>query len=122
MELVNVKVAVPSVSSDGLNAVHEVRFGRCGFFTIIKIKENQIQEVKVIANEAKDATGGAGPMAVNIVAKEGVQAVLGADYGPNARNALIQSGIKMFGYPKITNNTVKFILELYLKGELPILN
>lgn len=118
MEIENIKIAIPSVSSDGLNAVHDVRFGRCKFFTIIQIKENQIHEVKVIANEAKDATGGAGPMAVNLVAKEGVQSVLGADYGPNARNALIQSNIKMYGYPQSPNCTVKNLVDLYLKGEI----
>lgn len=121
MNIENIKVAIPSSSSDGLNANHEVRFGRCAFFTIIQIKANLIHEVKVIPNDAKDATGGAGPMAVHLIAKEGVQSVLGADYGPNARNALIQSNIQMYGYPQLPNCTVKNIVDLYLKGALPTL-
>ena len=41
----NIKIAIPTTTSDGLNALVTRRFGRCPFFTIISIKNGEIDTI-----------------------------------------------------------------------------
>ncbi|MHA1720516.1 MAG: NifB/NifX family molybdenum-iron cluster-binding protein [Promethearchaeota archaeon] len=116
-----IKIAIPSVSSDGLNAQVTRRFGRCPFFTIVSLKNGEIDEVEIIENSGASAMGGAGPMAVQLVVGAGAKAVAGADYGPNASGALSQGGVSSYGYPNDPNITVKGLVELYLQDKLPLI-
>lgn len=59
-------------------------------------------------------------MAVHEIIKEGVQAVAGGDYGPNAIGALRQTGIQVKGYPaNKTSITVKELVDLFINNNLP---
>ncbi len=117
----NVKIAIPTTTSDGLNAQVTRRFGRCPYFTIISVKDGEIDEVNVVENSASKAMGGAGPMAVQLIVGTGVTVVAGADYGPNAIGALNQGGVSSYGYPNDPNITVKVLVELYIQDKLPLI-
>ena len=117
----NVKIAIPTTTSDGLNAQVTRRFGRCPFFTVVALKNGEINEVDVIENSASKAMGGAGPMAVQLIVGTGATVVAGADYGPNASGALNQGGVSAYGYTNDPNTTVKAIVELYLQEKLPLI-
>lgn len=117
----NVKIAIPTTTSDGLNAQVTRRFGRCPYFTIISVKDGKIDEVNIIENSATKAMGGAGPMAVQLIVGTGATVVAGADYGPNASGALNQGGVSSYGYPNDPNITVKTLVELYLQDKLPLI-
>jgi predicted Fe-Mo cluster-binding NifX family protein len=113
------KIAVPSFAPGGLEALVNTRFGRCEFMTIVTVENGQIKEVNVVQNQGMAAMGGAGPMAAQLIAKEGAKVVIGANYGPNAANALNQGGIKTFGYPMDKGElTVKQMVELYLSAQI----
>ncbi len=113
-------IAIPSGNEEGLNAPVIPRFGRCPFFTIVKMSNKEINEVTIIENPGNRAMGGAGPLAVQTISSEGVNIVIGGNYGPNAGNALAQAGIKSYGYPQGQPNlNVKALLDLYVAGELP---
>ena len=117
----NVKIAIPTTTSDGLNAPVTRRFGRCPFFTVISIENGEIDEVNVVENTASKAMGGAGPMAVQLIVGTGATVVAGADYGPNAIGALNQGGVSSYGYPSDPNITAKALVEIYLQDKLPLI-
>lgn len=113
-----IKIAVPSTSDNGLSAQSTTRFGRCPYFTIVSIKNGEIESVSVVENQANKAMGGAGPLAVQSVAEEGAHIIIGANYGPNAANALKQAGIKMYGPMQGENTTVSELITAYLNNQL----
>ncbi len=112
----NQKIAIPCDAPGGLKAQVNSRFGRCPYFTIVHLNNESIEEVEIVENKAINAMGGAGPMAVQLIAKEGATIIIGAHYGPNAANALLQGGIRMFG---VHPGTVAEIIEAYQRNELP---
>ena len=60
-------VGIPTFGNKGLNEVMNTRFGRCNTFTFITIENNEIVEVKSVANDAQGAMGGAGIQAAQII-------------------------------------------------------
>ncbi len=109
-------IAVPSQMPGGLEAQIDTRFGRCSVFTIINLENNSIGAVKIVTNGGNSAMGGAGPVAVQTIAQEKVNCVIGGNYGPNAANALQQAGIASYGTQP---GTVSEIVALYLANSLP---
>ncbi|MCD6522878.1 MAG: NifB/NifX family molybdenum-iron cluster-binding protein [Candidatus Diapherotrites archaeon] len=108
------RIAVAS-SGPGLNAEASPMFGRCPFFVIVNIEENNIKEVKSIPNTATAYRGGAGISAAELVGNENVDAVIAGAIGPRAFDVLKQLGIKQYiGVP----GTVEKNIDLLLKGEL----
>ena len=112
-----IKLAVPSMGDQGLDAELTTRFGRCAYFTIVTIEEKSIKEVEVIENPGINARGGAGPMAAQLVAKEGATAIIGGNYGPNAMSALNSGNIARYGADPSAKN-VKNIVQLFIEGKL----
>ncbi|MCF8069832.1 MAG: hypothetical protein K9L30_14725 [Desulfobacterales bacterium] len=43
-------IAIPSLNSAGLKSVREERFDKCGYFTLVLLKKDQIADVQVIPN------------------------------------------------------------------------
>jgi len=111
-------IALPSMDEQGLSSAVTTRFGRCPFFTIVKLTNGKIDEVRVVENVAKAAMGGAGPVAAQQMSQEKVATVIGGNYGPNASRALNQAGISTFG-PLEKDGSVKEVLDAYLAGQLP---
>jgi predicted Fe-Mo cluster-binding NifX family protein len=104
------KVAVTAVGND-LDAEVDPRFGRAPYFVIV---ETDDMSFEALANEAADASGGAGPAAAQAVADAGAQAVLTGNCGPNAHRTLEAAGIKVhIG----ATGTVREAVERYLGGE-----
>ncbi|MHA1263349.1 MAG: NifB/NifX family molybdenum-iron cluster-binding protein, partial [Candidatus Freyarchaeota archaeon] len=83
-----VKIAVSSQTPNGLEAITDMRFGRCPFYTIVEVDGNDIRNVEVVENPAVSAFGGAGIQAAQFIANQGVKVVIAGNYGPNAYNAL----------------------------------
>jgi predicted Fe-Mo cluster-binding NifX family protein len=110
-----VKIAV-SAMADNMDAQVDPRFGRCAYFVIAEIEGNEVKGHKVIKNTGVQASRGAGITAGQIIANEGVEAVITGNVGPNAFNVLSQTGIKI--YTGVVGVTVKSAIEKYLKGEL----
>ncbi|WP_461865181.1 NifB/NifX family molybdenum-iron cluster-binding protein [Thermococcus sp.] len=109
------KVAVPSANGGGLDDVVAPVFGRAPAFTIVDTDENgNIKDVKVIQNPGAAAPGGAGPMAVQLLINEGVEAVAAPQFGPNALGAIQAAGIRTYTIPGGT--PIKEAVESISKG------
>ncbi len=111
------KIAVSSERPGGLDAIVASQFGRCPVFTIVELDEKkQVVKTKVIENPGFNAQRGAGPLALQVLAKENVDVILGTHLGPNASQAIQQMNIPVYIYPP--NVTVKEAIDKYLKNEL----
>ena len=102
------------ISASGKNndSLLDVRFGRCEYF---QIHDTDTGEIKVVENEAKSASGGAGIAASNQLINENVDVIITGNLGPNAFGLIKKEGIKAY---KCESMAVSLALEKYNNGEL----
>jgi len=113
------KIAISSIGQDDLSSELSPIFGRCPFFVIVEIENNEIKNHKRIENKAVMQAGGAGPMAAQTVANENVNAVISNSVGPRAFDVLQQLGIDVY---KAQGTTVKEAIDLFIQGKLEKIN
>jgi len=113
-------VGIPTFGNKGLNEVMNNRFGRCNSFTFVTIENNEIVEVKSVANDAQGAMGGAGIQAAQIIGNNGATEVIVGNLGPNAANSLNAINIKIY-QAQGGSLTVKELIDLLLSGKLQVL-
>ena len=90
------RIAVPT-NGGGLEDSVAPVFARAPAFLIADVDEKgNIINSKVIQNSAAMAGGGAGPMAVQTLINEGVEAIVAPQVGPNALGAIQAAGIKLY--------------------------
>lgn len=102
-----------TATSPSIDATVDPRFGRGAYFIVLDpdTLEYQAQE-----NTAIGASGGAGSLAAQLVAKQNASAVVSGDFGPNAYNALDVAGIAMYLYGDCTS--VRQAVERFKTGQL----
>ena len=113
-------VGIPTFGNLGLKEVMNNRFGRCASFTFVTIENNEIVEVKSVANDAAGAMGGAGIQAAQIIGNNGATEVIVGNLGPNAANSLNAVNIKIY-QSQGGSLTVKELIDLRLSGKLQVL-
>lgn len=113
-------VGIPTFGNKGLNEVLNNRFGRCNSFTFVTIENNQIVEVKSVANDAQGAMGGAGIQAAQIIGNNGATEVIVGNLGPNASSSLNALNITIY-QAQGGSLTVKELIDLRLNGKLQVL-
>lgn len=103
------------ISSTGktLNSRVDFRFGRCQYFLII---DNNTGKFKAIPNAGLGYNRGAGISAAQVVADQGIDAIITGNIGPNAFMVLNNIGIKI--YAGISDKTCKQALEMFNDGKL----
>ena len=106
------KIAV-SASDNSLDAAVDPRFGRCAYLLIIDSQTSEI--VGGGRNEFAAAGGGAGTQTAQGAIREGAEAVLTGNIGPNAYNVLRAGKIKV--YAGVSGSVRDAIVRLN-KGEL----
>ncbi len=113
------RIAISSIGQDDLSSELSPIFGRCPFFVIVEIENNEIKNHKHIENKAVMQAGGAGPMAAQTVANEKVNAVISNAVGPRAFDILQQLNIEVY---KAQGATVKEAVDLFIQGKLSKIN
>ena len=107
---------VIAISARGvdLDAGVDARFGRAGTFVLVDMDTGI---VRALANrEAGSAGQGAGIQAAQVMAANGVRAVLTGHCGPNAYRAL--QGAKIRVYTGLAGGSVREAVEQYKAGAL----
>jgi len=103
------KIAISSTGKT-LESNVDARFGRCNYFLIVEIENNEIKDFKAIENTAKAQMGGAGITAGEIVAKQKVDAIITVNLGPRAFSVFEQFKIKIYqGEGKIKKAVQDFL-------------
>jgi len=85
------KIAI-SATGKSLDADVDPRFGRCQYLIIA---DPETMKFSAIDNASAMAAGGAGIAAAQMVIKEGVEAVLTGNCGPNAHGVFAASKVKV---------------------------
>ncbi len=106
------KVCVTAVAS-GLDAQVDPRFGRAAYFVFV---DTDTMRADSVANPNVAALGGAGIQSAQMVANEGVQAVITGQLGPNAASALAAAGIQVI--LGIQGMTVREAVEAFKEGRI----
>jgi predicted Fe-Mo cluster-binding NifX family protein len=103
-----------AVSSSGSTADSNVdpRFGRCPYFIIYNTDSDNFE---VIENQGRQAMGGAGIQAAQMVIDRKADAVASGNIGPNAYHVFSAASIKV--YSGVTG-TVKEVVEKIKNGDL----
>ena len=85
------KVAI-TAENNQMDAKIDARFGRCAYFAIYN---TETKETEFLVNPAKDASGGAGPEAVQFVAQTGVKKIIAREFGNKIHSILKGLSIEM---------------------------
>jgi len=108
------KIAIASSGTDLESEVSRF-FGRAPYFMIVEIKDGNIESSEVIENPSASASGGAGIRTAQIIANNGVEAVIASSPGPNAFEVLNELGIKIY---RATGASVEENIRLFTEGNL----
>ncbi len=89
------KIAISSTGED-LRSEIDTRFGRCQYFLIVDIEDDQIKSSLAVENEGAIQGHGAGIKAAQQIGELKAEAVITGNLGPNATTILSQLGIKAY--------------------------
>ena len=89
---------IVSSTGDTLDAQVSPVFGRCPVFLLVDTKT---MEARAIPNPAVGASGGAGVQAAQLVVREGAEAILSGNLGPNAMGVIATAGIPAYSVPPV---------------------
>ncbi len=108
------KIAIP-VDNNSMDSNVCVSFGRAPFFLVY---DTETKESVFVENTAASGAGGAGIRAAQIVADQGVSALLTPRCGQNAADVFRSADIKLY---RTDGDSAKDNVEAFEKGELSLL-
>ena len=85
------RIAITSTGNK-VESTIDPRFGRCAYFAVY---DTETKEVEFLKNPATEASEGAGPAAVQFVAKQKVSKVISGDFGMKIKSLFETLNITM---------------------------
>ncbi len=109
------KIAIPVEEPSGLDAPVSMHFGRAPFYAIVEVdlKAGRVLDVKVIENVSKHFGGGGTP--AELLAGEGVEAIVVHGLGAKALALFQRLGVKAY---RAEGASAREVVERLLAGEL----
>lgn len=101
------KIAITSTGNSPESNI-DPRFGRCAFFVIY---DSENGSTEFVPNPNKNASNGAGPASVKIVADKGVNKIVSGEFGMKIKSILDSLEIQMIVI-KDHNKKVSDIIEM----------
>ncbi|MDD2636027.1 MAG: NifB/NifX family molybdenum-iron cluster-binding protein [Bacteroidales bacterium] len=101
------KVAITS-TGDNLESKIDPRFGRCAYFVIY---DTETKSTEFLFNPNKNASNGAGPASVQMVADKGAKKIVSGEFGMKIKSMLDGLEIQMIVI-KDHQKTVKSIIDM----------
>ena len=105
-------IAIPSDTTDGLDAAISEHFGHCAAFTLVTVDADVIGEVRVLENSGHEEGGCMTP--VTLLKQSGVEVLLAGGMGGRPLAGFQQVGIKV--HYKEDSSTVREAVELFVSG------
>jgi predicted Fe-Mo cluster-binding NifX family protein len=112
------RIAVPSMEQGGLEGHRSGHFGHCDVFTIVDVKDGEIEKVSTIANQSHVQGGCMVP--VNLLAQHKVNALVVGGIGMRPLMGFKQVGIDV--YYDATRPEIGPVVEDLIAGKLPRIN
>ena len=104
---------VVTAEGAGLDAPASPVFGRCPVYVFV---ETEAMEVRSVENPAMNSASGAGIAGAQFVLKQGAEAVVTGNVGPNAHSVFQASDVPVY---MLDGGTVRDVVEAYKEGKLP---
>ncbi len=109
-------IAIPSENPGGLEANLGAHFGHCDLYTLVKVENGQVAEVKVIPNVPHQQGGCMAP--VQHLAANGVKRLIAGGMGLRPLMGFNQVGIEVYHGGEARN--VGEAVQAMLAGRLPV--
>ncbi|OPY10516.1 MAG: Dinitrogenase iron-molybdenum cofactor [Syntrophus sp. PtaB.Bin001] len=109
------RIAIPSMEAGGLNGHRSGHFGHCDVFTLVDVKDGEIEKVTTIANQSHIQGGCMVP--VNLLAQHKVNALVVGGIGMRPLMGFRQVGINV--YYDATRPAIRPVVEDLIAGKLP---
>lgn len=100
----------------GMSAPRSGHFGKCDVFTIVNVEGGAVKSAELLKN-IDHAEGGC-MAAVNLVASQGIDALIVGGIGPRPLSGFAAAGIKVF---RGAGATVGECVDAFLKGKAPLM-
>ncbi len=113
----NGRIAVPSQGIGGLDGQRSGHFGHCDVFTLVDVKEGQIQEVTIVPNQEHVQGGCMVP--VNLLAAHNVTALIVGGIGMRPLAGFNQAGIDV--YHDANRTEIKPVVDDLISGTLQLI-
>ncbi|MBQ4567448.1 MAG: DUF134 domain-containing protein [Desulfovibrio sp.] len=110
----SILVAVPSEAPGGLEAAPSAHFGHCAAYTLARVENGAVSEVRVLPNSGHEHGNCLQP--VQELAAQGVKALLAGGMGMRPLNAMQAAGITV--YYSTGHMNVGAALQAYCEGKL----
>jgi predicted Fe-Mo cluster-binding NifX family protein len=90
----NIKISIPSMDNQALSSEISIHFGKSPYFTILDVKNNQIEKIEVIKSLGKHEGGKM--TAAEIIIQSKADVLLCANLGSKAVEMLNERGVKIY--------------------------
>lgn len=110
----NGRIAVPSMENGGLDGQRAGHFGHCDVFTLVDVKDGEIDQVTTINN--KEHMQGGCMVPVNLLAENKVNALIVGGIGMRPLMGFRQVGIDV--YHDATRPEIRPVVEDLIAGKL----
>ncbi len=111
------RIAVPSNDQGGLDGTRAGHFGHCDVFTLIDVKDGEIDQVTTINN--REHMQGGCMVPVNLLAENNVNALIVGGIGTRPLMGFRQVGIDV--YHDATRPEIRPVVEDLIAGTLPVI-
>jgi len=108
------KIAVSSMDKSIESNISDI-FGRCKYFIIAEIENNNINKTETIKNKNIDQTTGAGISTAQLMAEKDVDVIITGTVGPRALDVLKQFNIEIYSGEGIIKNVLQEFINKKLK-------
>jgi predicted Fe-Mo cluster-binding NifX family protein len=112
------RIAVPSMESGGLDGQRSGHFGHCDVFTLIDVKDGEIDRVTTLNN--KEHVQGGCMVPVNLLSENNVTALIVGGIGMRPLMGFRQVGIDV--YHDATRPEIRPVVEDLIAGNLPVIS
>ena len=108
-----IKLAIPTRETGGMDDVVSDVFGRAKTFTILDIKGRTVERVEIFRNPAAAYKHGAGPITVKTLKDKDVTMIVAIEFGPGVSTLSDQFNIEKVEIPRGTPvaEAVKQVVE-----------
>jgi len=108
------KIIIAAEDNMGLNSQVSAHFGRCPYYTLVEIEDDEIKKVSNVENPYYISHGKPG-LAPNFIKQQGAEVIIAGGMGPRAIEFFNQLGIEAVTG---ASGRIADVINSYLKGNL----